>query len=124
MTYWVNAGEETSVRVTKALSIRTRQTEREEEGQRDLVYIGGRSFRKVAVAGELAVNNHRKEEVKVVIRRCFSGELVSADGEPKKTLREEGVYSANARNELSWTVSLKPGEEKTLKYRYTVLVSH
>jgi hypothetical protein len=122
MSYWVNAGEETSVRVTKALSIRTRQTEREEEGQRDLVFIGGRQFRKATVAGELAVNNHRQEDVKLVIRRCFSGEMVSADGEPKKTLREEGAYSVNARNELNWTLPLKPGEAKTLKYRYTVLV--
>jgi hypothetical protein len=29
----------------------------------------------------------------------------------------------NKRNELMWTVTLKPGEEKALPYQYAVLVS-
>ena len=60
----------------------------------------------------------------LVVRRRFSGELTSADADPKQTLREEGVYSVNKRNELVWAFPLKAGEEKTLKYKYTVLVSH
>jgi hypothetical protein len=28
------------------------------------------------------------------------------------SLREEGVYSVNKRNELLWTMTLKPGEER------------
>ena len=65
---------------------------------------------------------HRNEAINLVIRRRFSGELLRADGEPKSTLREEGVYSVNKRNELLWTLTLKPGEERKLTYRYTVLV--
>ena len=57
-----------------------------------------------------------------MIRRRFSGELVSADQSPKQTLLEEGVYSINKRNELLWTLTLKPGEETKLTYTYTVLV--
>ena len=56
--------------------------------------------------------------------RRFSGELVSAEGEPKSALREEGVYSVNKRNELFWNLTLKPGEERKLKYRSSVLVMH
>ena len=63
-----------------------------------------------------------QEAINLVIRRRFSGELLRADGEPKSTLREEGVYSVNKRNELLWTLTLKPGEERKLTYRYTVLV--
>ena len=59
-----------------------------------------------------------------MIRRRFSGELLEADGKPECVLREEGVYSVNKRNELTWTITLKPGKETTLSYRYTVLVSH
>jgi hypothetical protein len=126
--YWANAGEETVLPVTKALSVRTRSTEAEEakkgaDPERDVVYVGGRRFRRGTVAGELAVSNHRKEEVKLVIRRRFSGELVSADGDPKLSLREEGAWSVNRRNELLWTLTLKAGEEKKLTYRYRVLVS-
>ncbi len=124
LSTFVNAGEETTLRVTKALSVRTRSHEMEEEGGRKDVWIGGWQFRRVSVQGQVAVNNHRKEEVKLVLRRRFSGELVSAEGDPAKSLREEGVYSVNPRRELTWALTLKPGEEKTFTYRYTVLVRH
>lgn len=128
-SYWTNAGEETVLRVEKALSVRTRATEHEQLGKtgndtRDFVWIGGRQFRRSTVEGELAVSNHRKETVQMVIRRRFSGELVKADDNPTVTLREEGVYSVNKRNEMVWALALKGGEEKRLKYSYTVLVAH
>ena len=88
-----------------------------------MIYIGGRRFRQATVRGELQVCNHRADPISLVIRRRFSGDLTKADGEPKVQLREEGVYAANKRNELLWTLALKPSEEKTLTYQYTVLVS-
>jgi len=125
-SFWTNAGEETVLRVDKALSVRTRSLEHEDakEGNRDLVWVGARQYRKTTVDGELTVNNHRKETIQLAIRRRFSGELISAEGEPKSALREEGAYSVNKRNELFWNLALKPGEERKLKYRYTVLVIH
>ena len=126
-TFWVNSGEETVLRVEKALSVRTRATENEvvgKDGNRDSVWIGGRQYRKSTVEGEVAVSNHRKETVSMVIRRRFSGDLTSAEGSPKSSLREEGVFSINKRNELLWTLPLKSGEEKKMKYVYTVLIPH
>jgi hypothetical protein len=124
MTNFVNSGEQTTLRVNKALSVRTRSIEVEEEKDREITNWGGRNFRKVGVKGSLSINNHRNEEIKVLVRRQFTGELVSADGDPRKVLREEGVYSVNTRRELIWEVTLKAGEEKTLNYQYTVLVAH
>lgn len=127
-SYWVNSGEETVLRVEKSLSIRTRATENEkvnkEGGGYPLIWIGGRQYRQTTVEGELMIGNHRKESVTMVIRRRFSGELTQAEGEPKQHLLAEGIYSVNKRQELLWTVSLKGGEEKKLKYTYTVLVPH
>jgi hypothetical protein len=127
-TYWVNAGEETMLRVNKALSVRTRAQEHEEQKNpgdgRDLIWIGGRPYRKSTVEGELTISNHRQETIQLVVRRRFSGDLIDAEGGPKALLREEGVYSVNRRNELLWTLPLKPGEERTLKYRYSVLVAN
>ena len=88
-----------------------------------MVYVGGRAYRRVTVAGELLLSNHRKEEVTVVLRRRFSGDLLHADGDPKTSLREEGVYSINKRSELLWTFKLAAGGEKKLTYRYAVLVA-
>jgi hypothetical protein len=126
--YWTNVGEETLLRVSKALSVRTRAVEHEQQAKdpsaRELVWVGGRQYRRATVAGELSVSNHRKETVQLVIRRRLSGELVQAEGAPKSSLREEGVFSINPHYELLWTMPLKPGEERTLKYTYTVLVPH
>lgn len=125
-SYWVNAGEQTVLRVEKALSIRTRATENErinKDGSgRDVVWIGGRQYRQSTVEGELGVSNNRKETVQLVVRRRFSGELIAAEGAPTQSLREEGVFSINRRYELVWSLPLKAGEERKLKYSYTVLV--
>ena len=127
-SYWVNAGEETVLHVNKALSVRTRAIEHEEQKNagegRDVVWVGGQQFRKSSVEGELSVGNHRNETIQLVIRRRFSGDLASAEDTPKAALLEEGVYSVNKRNELLWSFPLKAGEERKLKYRYTVLVAN
>jgi hypothetical protein len=123
LSYWVNVGDQTTLQITKALSIVTRAEEHEDAAEdRKVVYIGGTEYRKVSVEGDLIISNHRDRAVDVVIRRQFSGELKSADENPQQELREEGVYSVNRRNQLTWNISLKPGEEKTLHYSYTVLV--
>lgn len=123
MSFWVNTGEEATLHITKALSIRTRSIEHEEAGKREIVYIAGNDYQKTVVKGELFLANHRDEPVKVVVRRRFSGELLEADENPQCVLREEGVWSVNKRNELTWILTLEPGEEKTLCYRYSVLVN-
>jgi len=123
-TSWVNPGEETTLRVTKALAVRTTTAEYEVETgvAREVVVLGGRNFQRVGVKGELQLCNHRKETVQMVIRREFSGELLAADGAPEARLLERGVYSVNRRQELVWTLTLAPGEEKRLEYTYDVLV--
>jgi len=122
-SFYVNAGEETTLRVTKALSVRTRNVENEEQAkQRDIVWIGGSDFRRVEVKGEVTVSNHRAEVIKLVIRRRFSGELLEAEGDAKVLLLEEGVYSVNKRSELAWSTELGAGNETTFAYRYSVLV--
>ncbi len=120
-SFWVNVREQTTLHVTKALSVRTLSNEREVEGKRNAIYAYGRDFRRTEVEGEVIANNHRNEPITLVIRKRFSGELLSAEGEPKTTLLEEGAWSVNRRNELVWTVELAPGEEKRFACRYTVL---
>ena len=125
---WTNMGEEATVRVNKALSIRARNVEYEnqiaDQGQaeRDVIYIGGRRFRKVTVNGEMRLCNHRAADIEMIIKRQFSGDYVNADAAPKIDLREEGVWTINKRNELTWTITLQPNAEQTIKYQYSVLI--
>jgi hypothetical protein len=122
-SFWVNPDEESILHITKALSIRTRTTEQEEPDTRKVVYIAGDDYHQTTVKGELTMNNHRKEKVVMAIRRQFSGDLLDSVGDPTCVLREEGAWSVNKRNELTWSLELEPGEERTLTYRYTVLVN-
>lgn len=119
---WVNPGEQTTLQITPALSVRTHATENEEPGEREVTEIGGQRFRRTLASGHLLVSNRRSESITIIIRRQFSGELVRADGHPDQSLREEGVYSINPRHELTWTLTLEPGEEQTLEYSYLALV--
>ena len=122
LSQWVNPGQSTCLRVTKALSLQTRSAEAEEEGQREVVWVGGNDFRRTKVKGTLELHNFRNTEVTLDIRAGFSGEMLEADGKPVARLRTDGVTSVNPRRELVWTVKLAPGEEKTVSYRYSVLV--
>ncbi len=124
LSEWVNPGQETCLRVTKALSIRTEARETEEEGERQIVFIGGNDYRRTTVKGELTIRNYRAKEISMAIRAEFSGKMLEADGKPKTALRPEGVPSVNPRRQLEWSLDIPAGGEKTLTYRYEVLVDH
>jgi len=123
-SFWVNAGEETTLHVTKALSVRTHSVEHEEPNEREYIHVGGVQYRRTMVSGELAATNHRNETIQLVVRRRFSGDLIEADYSPSSKLLEEGAWSANKRNQLTWTLKLDPGKHVKLSYQYAVLVRH
>jgi len=122
MSFWTNPKDQACIRVNKALSVSTRATEHEIPESRVELRIAGNDFYKALVEGELTVKNFRGRPVVMAIKRRFSGELLSAEAEPKKELMEEGVYSINKRNELSWRVEVPAGAEKVIKYKYEVMV--
>ncbi len=120
---WVASGDETTLPVNRALSIRSASEEQEDAAvAREKIDLGWSRYERVTVKGELQISNLRSETVDVTIRRRFSGKLIEADGTPTTTLREEGVYSVNRRCELVWRITLASGEQRSLKYRYEVLV--
>jgi hypothetical protein len=121
---WVNPGEKSVIYVTKALSIMTSFSEQEEPGERVMVKLAGNQYQKVTVTGNLAARNNRAQAITMLVRRQFSGDLVSATGSPESKLREEGIDSMNKRNELKWNFSLQSGEEKKITYSYTVLIPY
>jgi hypothetical protein len=122
MGQWVNPGQSTCLRVTKALSLQTRSSEIEEEGQREAVWIAGNDYRRTTVKATLELRNFRGAATVIDVRAGFSGELIETAGNPASRLRTDGVTSVNPRRELTWSVKLAAGEEKTIVYRYSVLV--
>jgi hypothetical protein len=50
------------------------------------------------------------------------GEVLSASDEGKIEKLAEAIRSANPTSRMAWQVTIKPGEEKLVTYRYKVLV--
>jgi hypothetical protein len=123
-TEWVNPGQRACLRITRALSVQTESSEIEEEGKREIVFIGGNDYRRTIVKGRLVARNYRGKEITVTIRREFSGKLIEADANPESKLRAQGVFSVNPRRQLDWTIQIPAGGEKELTYRYEVLVDN
>ena len=121
---WTNPGQRSCLHVTKALSLQTNHTEVEESGKRENeVWIGGRRYYRTTVKAEATARNFRGAPVTLLMKAQFSGALIDAEEKPRDTLRHEGVFSVNPRHELEWKLTLDPGAEKKVTYRYTVLVS-
>jgi hypothetical protein len=122
LSEWVNPGQRTTLHITRALSVRTESSENEEEGQRQIEGIGGNDYQSTKVKGHLVMRNYRGTDVTLTLRCEFSGELIEADGNPEKSLRSDGISGVNQQRQLDWTIRLRPGEEKTLNYRYQIRV--
>lgn len=122
LSEWVNPGQQTCLQVTKALSIRTQASEIEEEGQREIVVIGGNDYQRTTVKGTLTIENFRNTDVTMTVTCDFSGKLIEAANDPALSLRTEGISSVNPRRQLDWSFNLPAGKEKTITYRYEVLV--
>lgn len=122
---WTNPGQRACLKITKALSVQADRQEQEEQdnrANREYVTVGAHRYYRVSVKGTLTMHNYRSQPAVMLTRAQFSGNLVSADENPGDTIRAEGVFNVNARHELEWKLTLAPGAEKKLNYRYSVLV--
>ena len=59
----------------------------------------------------------------MIIHKKFHGELVKADDNPGIKHLTDGAWSVNRSNQLTWKLTLKPGEKKSINFHYTILVN-
>ncbi len=121
-SYWANVGEEANLRITRSLSIRARSLEQADSKPNERVVVDDKNYSKVYLKGELTMSNHRAQPIKMHIRHAIRGIIHEIDGAPKLVTREESLEDINRVQEALWTVSLNPGEERKLTYKYSVLV--
>ncbi|MCI0639238.1 MAG: DUF4139 domain-containing protein [Gemmataceae bacterium] len=121
--FWTNVGEETNLRITKSLSLRTQCLEEEDKAKpTERVAVGRRDYTRIHLKGELLVNNHRKQPVKMHILYSIRGNVGPLEGAPRITPREGSLTDINPIRDVAWVVTLAPGEEKRLSYGYNTLV--
>jgi hypothetical protein len=125
---FTSSKEQTILPVNKALSVRTRSQEVDgfdagQQPQREVVSVFGRDYYKTKVSGTLTLTNSRKTPAVVRLTRQYSGQLVSASLDPIDEGREGSDWSVNPRKQLTWVLTIEPGETAELEYQYQVFIA-
>ncbi|MBN2682390.1 MAG: DUF4139 domain-containing protein [Bacteroidales bacterium] len=78
----------------------------------------------VTVEGIIKAKNYKKTSVKVSVQRSVTGEMKDSNitWDVAKKLNSANYYNINPTNDVSWELELKPGEEKEIKYSYTIYI--
>lgn len=123
MLQYTSAGAEAKLRITKALDLRAEHSEEEKARTRGaLVLPNYGNYDLVTIHGTLELTNMKATKVKVKVTKAFTGELISATGEPKSAKVGKGLQQVNSRFALEWTKEVEPGKKLTISYDYKVYV--
>ncbi len=110
--------------VTAAINIAHDKTEREIDRElkahnpTDKVYLD-----LVTLEGTLRLRNFERREVTIVIANSIPGKPLEADADGSISVDPTKLKLLERAGSVRWQVTLKAGEEKTLKYQYERYVS-
>ena len=127
-SFWAGPKEMTKIPITKSMSVRVNSTEFERMGESNrpaqpkTVARYGYQYREATIDVELTIVNRRAESVKMLVKRCFSGELEKEIDGATIHLLNEDLSSVNRKHEIQWEFDLPNGETKKLTYSYVVLI--
>jgi hypothetical protein len=120
--YYTPPGAETTVRINKALNLMAEQAETEVERKRDATTFYGYHYDLVKVRGDLRLRNRLAKETSVEITKELSGEVLESLPKSKDTKTAAGLKKVNPKHILTWSIDLKPGEERKVSYQYQVYI--
>jgi hypothetical protein len=112
----------TTLRITKAVSVKAEQTELEIARKREAETFYGKYFDLITVDGKLSVSNFQQKAITLEITKTLSGEVKSSEPAAAIEKLARGLYRMNGIVNLIWTVELEAGECKELNYKYDVYV--
>lgn len=113
---------ETTVPITRAISVKAEQVEFEAERQRDAMRMYGDNFDLITVQGKLEVTNFLDKSITLEITKTLSGEVKSTAPEATIEKLARGLRRVNATSEMTWIIELKSEEHKEISYAYDVYV--
>lgn len=123
MLYYTAAGAEATVRITKALDIRTEAQDEEIDRVRNaLMTRNVPTHDLVTVKTTLTMHNRKQEDVKVRVSKLLLGEVTASEGSPKVTKTAKGLSDVNPGAKVVWERDLKAGEQVTLTVTYKAYI--
>ena len=111
-----------NLKLTVATDVRASQQELEVERQTGVQRHLSNNYDLVTVEGTLKLENYKPKDVHLLIHKSLRGDVISStdDGKAEKIAR--GIAADNPASLVSWDLTLKAGEKKTITYRYKVFV--
>jgi hypothetical protein len=79
-------------------------------------------YYKAIIEGVLKIKNFKNKAITLEIRNKIQGQLKETS-HPWKILWQKIHFSPNEDNFVQWTLHLKKGEEKIIKYKFEVYVN-
>jgi len=120
--YYTAPKAETTIRINKALNLVAEQAETEIDRKRDVSIIRGYHYDLVKVQGELRILNRLAKQVSVEVTKQLSGEVIDKGPNSTDTKTAEGLKKVNPKHILTWSIDLKPDEERKIAYTYQVYI--
>jgi hypothetical protein len=75
-------------------------------------------FDLVTLEGKLQIRNYEKRPVEIIIANPIPGKPLGASSDGKISVDPTKLQLLERNGSVRWTITLKPGEEKTLTYQY------
>ncbi|HWZ42722.1 MAG TPA: hypothetical protein VNW97_04565 [Candidatus Saccharimonadales bacterium] len=110
------------LKLTIASDIHVAKEESEIERTKAAVRSGGNSYDAITVEGTLQVHNYKNVDAPLHVTRNLVGEVVSASHDGKSRKTAIAIQALNPSSVIEWEVSIKAGEQISIKYRYKFLV--
>lgn len=118
------AGAETTIRINRAMNVPAEQLEYELDRKRNAAQFYGRSYDWIRLCGQLQLTNRTAAAITVEITKEVAGEVTEMIPEGKKDKLAKRIKEVNPSTTMTWTIELKPGEEKTIKYIYETYINN
>ena len=115
-------GASSTLKITVATDIRASHEEREVARQQDVSRRRGYNYDLVTVEGRLKVKNYKTKDVRLSIGKNLRGKAEYQSDEGKAAQLGDVIESDNPRSRLTWEITLKPGEERVVTYRYKIWI--
>lgn len=124
MLTYTSPGGTTLLPVTVAVDLRGTQEEEETGRQPNALRWGDQDFARVEKKGKLTITSFRKEPSDIRIKVSFGGKAGTASDNGKITVddyqaqdwNETPSGPVNNHSEISWRLTLDPGQTKTVEY--------
>ena len=122
MLHYTTPGDETEVRMSKALDVHAEANE--EETSRERVTIRNPNLMRdlVTIKGTVVIKNFKNDPVEMKITKSVTGQVVDS-GSAKVTNVAQALQDLNPHAKIEWNENLKPGESKTISYTYKLYLS-